>query len=71
MDALAWPKISKRHFLKDIENSFHEVSHIGLEPHQFFERELSSLSQRTLDLLEWKLFVDFSKSITNVASKDT
>ena len=23
-------------FLKDIENSFHEVTHLGLEPHQFF-----------------------------------
>ena len=29
-------KILKCHFLKDIENSFHEVTHIGLEPHQFF-----------------------------------
>ena len=33
---LTWWKISKHHFLKDIENSFHEVTHIGLEPHQFF-----------------------------------
>ena len=36
MDALAWWKISKHHFIKDIENSFHKVTHIGLEPHQFF-----------------------------------
>ena len=36
MDALALWKISKRHFLEDIENSLHEVTHIGLEPHQFF-----------------------------------
>ena len=36
VDALAWQKNSKRHFLEDIENSFHEVTHIGLEPHQFF-----------------------------------
>ena len=36
MDALAWWKISKHHFIKDIENSFHEVTHIGLKPHQFF-----------------------------------
>ena len=35
VDALARQKISKCHFLKDIENSFHEVTHIGLEPHQF------------------------------------
>ena len=26
----------KTPFLQDIENSFHEVTHIGLEPHQFF-----------------------------------
>ena len=31
----------------------------------------SILSQRTLELLEWKLFDNFSKSITNVVSKDT
>ena len=36
VDALAWPKISKRHYLKDIENSFHVVTDIGLEPLQFF-----------------------------------
>ena len=36
VDALAWSKISKRHFLKDIENSLHEVTHIGVEPHQIF-----------------------------------
>ena len=36
VDALAQQKFSKRHFLKDIENSFHEFTHIGLEPHQFF-----------------------------------
>ena len=36
VDALAQWKISKRHFLKDIENSFHQVTHIGLEPHHFF-----------------------------------
>ena len=36
VDALAWRKNSKRHFLKDIENSFHEGTHLGLEPHQIF-----------------------------------
>ena len=36
VDALAWQKNSKCHFLEDIENSFHEVTHIGLEPHHFF-----------------------------------
>ena len=29
-------KISKCRFFKDIENSFQEVTHTGLEPHQFF-----------------------------------
>ena len=28
VDASAFQKISKHHFLKDIENSFHEVTHI-------------------------------------------
>ena len=36
VEALAWQKNSKRHFLKDIENSFHQVTHLGLEPHQIF-----------------------------------
>ena len=29
-------RISKLHFLKDIANSFHQVTHIGLETHQIF-----------------------------------
>ena len=36
VDALAQSKISKRHFLKDIENSFHEVTHLSPESHHFF-----------------------------------
>ena len=36
VDALALQKNPKRHFFRDIQNSFHEVTHIGLEPHQFF-----------------------------------
>ena len=36
VDALARQKNSQHHLLKDVENSFHEVTHIGLEPHQFF-----------------------------------
>ena len=36
VDTSAWWKISKRHFFEDIENSFQEVTHIGLEPRQFF-----------------------------------
>ena len=33
---LSLGKNLKRHFFEDIENSFHEVTRIGLEPHQFF-----------------------------------
>ena len=36
VDALARQKNEKRHFFKDIENSLHQVTHIGPEPHQFF-----------------------------------
>ena len=40
VDAVARQKNSKRHFLKDIENSFYQVTQIGLEPHlgRNFER---------------------------------
>ena len=36
VDPLLVRKISKRHFFGDIEKSFHEVTPIGPEPHQFF-----------------------------------
>ena len=36
VDTLAQSKTSKHHFLKDIENFFHEVTHRGLEPHKIF-----------------------------------
>ena len=36
VDALAQQKISKCHFFRDIKNSFHEVTHVGLEPHLWF-----------------------------------
>ena len=36
LDTLLVRKISKRHFLKDIENSFQEVTQIGPEPPHFF-----------------------------------
>ena len=36
VDQLAFQKISKRHFLRDIEISFQEVTPIGSEPHHFF-----------------------------------
>ena len=45
VDTLAWQKISKCHFLEDIENSLHEVTHTGLEPRQFFLFEISQQIQ--------------------------
>ena len=36
VDTLAWQKNSKHHFFGEIGDSFHEVTHIGLEPYQFF-----------------------------------
>ena len=36
VDALARQKNPKRHFFRAIGNSFHEVTWIGLEPHQIF-----------------------------------
>ena len=41
MDALARQKNQKRHFFEDITNSFHQGTHIGLEPHHFFLFEIS------------------------------
>ena len=48
LDTLLVRKISKRHFLKDIENSFQEVTQIGPEPPHFF---LFQISQQ-IELLE-------------------
>ena len=39
VDPLLVQKISKRHFLRDIEKSFQEVTSIGLEPRHFFSFE--------------------------------
>ena len=36
LDPALVQKISKRHFFKDIKNSFHGVTQIGLKPHQNF-----------------------------------
>ena len=36
VDALLIQNNPKCHFFRDIGNSFHEVTHIGLEPHQIF-----------------------------------
>ena len=42
VDPLAFQKISKRHFLEDIEKSFQEVTPISPEPHHFFPFQNSS-----------------------------
>ena len=36
LDLLAFQKISKRHFLRDIEKSCQEVTSMGPEPRHFF-----------------------------------
>ena len=41
MDLLAFQKISKCHFLRDIEKSFQEVTPMGPEPRHFFLFEIS------------------------------
>ena len=48
LDERLVPKISKRHFFQDIQNSFHGVADIGLEPHQkiFFENISTNMVAR-------------------------
>ena len=48
LDGRLVPKISKRHFFQDIQNSFHGVADIGLEPHQkiFFENISTNMVAR-------------------------
>ena len=48
LDGRLVPKISKRHFFRDIPNSFHGVADIGLEPHQkiFFENVSTNMFAR-------------------------
>ena len=73
----AFQKISKRYLLKDIENSYHEVTHIGLEPYQYFSfqnfstntvaRDIKSQGQNGLWLAgclsnSRNIFVKFAKS---------
>ena len=41
VDAWLVRKNLKCHFSRDIENSFHEVTHMGLEPQHFFIFEIS------------------------------
>ena len=40
VDLLLVQKISKRHFLRDIEKSFQEVTLMSPEPHHFFLFEI-------------------------------
>ena len=58
VDALAWSKFWKRHFFRDIQNSFHEVTHIGLEPHLFF---LFKVSQQTQSLETSKVLAEMGR----------
>ena len=44
MDGELIQKISKRYFFQDIKNSFHQVTQIGLKPHQIFFQILFSTS---------------------------
>ena len=46
VDALAWQKNSKRHFLRDISKSFQEDTPMGPEPRQFFS--FSNISTNTV-----------------------
>ena len=75
--ALARQKNPKRHFFRAIGNSFHEVTWIGLEPHQIFSscnistnmvaRGIQSFGQNGLWLAGWlsngqKFFVKFAQT---------
>ena len=46
VDLLLVQKISKHHFLRDIEKSLQEVTPMGPEPHQFFS--FSNISTNTV-----------------------
>ena len=60
LDTLLVRKISKRHFLKDIENSFQGVTQIGPEPPHFFF--LFQISQQ-IELLETsKILAEMGRS---------
>ena len=48
LDGWLVPKILKRYFFQDIQNYFHGVADIGLEPHQkiFFEKISTNMVAR-------------------------
>ena len=86
VDALAGWKISKRQFLKDIKNFFVQVSHIGLELHQFVSfwnistntvaKDVKSLRQNGLWLAGWLsygqyFFVKFAKTLNEQPLKSS
>ena len=57
LDALLVPKISKRHFFQDIQNSFHGVTWMGLKPHQnffqnFFSTNMVARGVQSFSILE-------------------
>ena len=59
VDLLLIRKISKRHFLRDIEKSFQEVTPMGPEPHHFF---LFEISQQIWLLEASKVFAKMGRS---------
>ena len=58
VDQQAFQKNQKRHFFRDIEKSFQEVSPIGPEPHQFF---LFEISQQIRSLEAFKVSADMGR----------
>ena len=59
LDTLLVRKISKRHFLKDIKNSFQEVTQIDPEPRHFF---LFQISQQIELLQTSKILAEMGRS---------
>ena len=57
LDSAVVRKISKRHFFHDIKNSFHQVTQMGLKPHQnffqiFFSTNIVARGAQSFCLLE-------------------
>ena len=63
MDPQAFQKNQKRHFFRDIEKSFQEVTPIGPEPHKFFF--LFEISQQIQSLEASKLLAEMAKICCN------
>ena len=43
LDGALVQKILKHHFFQDMKKSFHGVTQMGLEPHQFFSKYFSTI----------------------------